>query len=94
MPTDNEFLRTAEKLKTAETRAERLAEAEDHVGTARGIVEELVAEMQEWTDSIPENLQGREKASEVQQATDNLQSLISDMENLAFESVYFPGMMG
>jgi hypothetical protein len=83
-----------EKLKTAESRADRLAEAEDHVGAAHGIVEELEAEMQEWADSIPENVQGGEKASEVQQAIDDLQTLISDMENLDFRSVCFPGMMG
>jgi len=83
-----------EKVTTPESRADRLDDAGDHVAIAVEIVEELQAEMQGWMDSIPENLQGGDKASEVAQAVDDLQQLIDELQNLDFGSVSFPGMMG
>jgi flagellar biosynthesis chaperone FliJ len=85
-------LHTIEKLKTPETRSQRLDEAKDEVDSAKSIVEELKDEMQNWYDSIPENLQGGTKADEVQETIDGLESLQSDLENIDFDSINFPSM--
>lgn len=84
-------LYSVEKLKSAESRSDRLAEAEGSVEDAKNVVSELKDEMQNWLDSIPENLQQGSKASEVQEALDALESLESDLENVQFD-VNFPGM--
>lgn len=76
----------------AKSRADRLGEAEGQVQEALSIVQELQEEMENWHDSIPENLQSGSKASEVEEAKDALESLASDLENLDFSSVNFPGM--
>lgn len=84
-------IHSVEKLKTAESRADRLGEAEGSLEDAKSVVSELKDEMQEWFDSIPENLQQGQKASEVQEAIDALESLEGDLENIQFD-VSFPGM--
>ena len=81
-----------EKVEHKTSRADRLAEAESLVDDAKSIVEELKDEMEQWRDSIPENLQGGDKYAEVEQASDELDNIISEMENLDFGSVSFPGM--
>lgn len=48
---------SVEKLEGATSRAARLTEASTMVDDARSIVEELKDEMEQWRDSIPENLQ-------------------------------------
>jgi hypothetical protein len=85
---------TVEKVKTAESRGSRLSDAGGLRDEARDIVNELKDEMQEWYDSIPENLQNGDKANEVQEAIDALESLDSELENVDFDSVSFPGMFG
>lgn len=82
---------TVEKVKTAESRADRFSEAEGLADQARQIVEELRDEMEAWKDSIPENLQNGDKANEVQEAYDALETLQGDLENLSWD-VSFPGM--
>ena len=83
---------SVEKVKTATSRADRLSEAEGFADDARQIVEELQDEMEQWYDSIPENLQQGSKASEVEECKDALDSLKGELENLDFSSVSFPGM--
>jgi hypothetical protein len=81
-----------QKERTARSRGDRLSEAEASFEDAKSTVSELKDEMQEWMDSIPENLQNGSKANEVQEALDALESIEGDMENIDFGSVNFPGM--
>jgi len=92
---------TVEKIKTAESRANRLAEAsgnlESAIEDAKSCVEELKDEMQNWYDSIPENLQQGDKANEVQETIDALDNVSSELDNLdasscGFDDVNFPSM--
>lgn len=83
---------TIDRSKTPETRTQRLGEARDQVESARSIVEDLKGEMENWKDSIPENLQQGAKADEVQESIDALETLNSDLENIDFDSVNFPSM--
>ena len=84
-------IHSVEKLKTAESRADRLSEAEGLADDARQLVEELQDEMEQWYDSIPENLQQGSKAQEVEEARDALDSLKGELEGLSWD-VSFPGM--
>ena len=80
------------KLKTRESRADRLSEAGGLVRQASDIVEELKNEMDHWHKSIPKNLLDGEKASKIAQARDELDSLHSQLEALDFDNVSFPKM--
>lgn len=77
----------------AESRADRLGEAESEFDNAKSTVEELRDEMQDWYDGIPENLQSGSKAEDVQAAIDSLEEIISSMEDIDFSGVDFPSMM-
>jgi len=81
-----------EKQNMHPSRADRLAEAEGDFDNAKGTVEELKDEMQEWFDSIPENLQNGSKAEEVQTAIDALDEIYSNLEGCDFSSIDFPGL--
>lgn len=83
-----------EKHRKDTSRADRLSEAETMVQDAATIVDELRDEMQSWYDNMPENLQNGDKGSQVQECSDNLESLHGELENLDFSSVEFPGMFG
>jgi hypothetical protein len=85
---------TVEKEETNLSRADRLGDAESSMGEAQGIIDELIGEMQNWYDSIPENLQGSQKADDIQECISNLESLLSEIESIDFSTVEFPGMMG
>jgi len=80
-----------EKNTPATSRAARLGEAEGQFEDAKGTVEELKDEMEQWLESIPENLTGGTKAEEVQAAVDALEEIFSNMEQIEF-SVEFPGL--
>jgi predicted translin family RNA/ssDNA-binding protein len=84
------FLVTKEVV--AESRQDRLNEAETKWDDAKSIVEELKGEMEEWHESIPENLQDGEKANEVQECIDALDNLYGEMDNISFSDISFPGM--
>lgn len=81
-----------EKQTSPESRTARLQDAAGIVEDAKAVVEELRDEMQEWFDSIPENLQAGAKADEVQEAITALEELQGEMESLSFDNVSFPGM--
>ena len=83
-----------EKNETPTSRAARLSEAEGQVDDARSTVEELKDEMESWRDSIPENLQGGEKYSAVEECIGNLEEIQNALESVEFGSVDFPSMMG
>lgn len=80
------------KQTTATSRADRLSEAESSVGDALSVVEELKDEMEQWRDSIPENLQSGDKYSQVEEAISALEEIQSNLEGVEFGSVEFPGM--
>jgi hypothetical protein len=85
-------LYAVEKKTSPESRSERLNDAASIMEDAKTIVKELKDEMQEWYDSIPENLQNGNKAEEVQSAIDALDDVQNEMESISFDSVEFPGM--
>jgi hypothetical protein len=89
---DDVPIHSIEKVKTADSRAARLSEAETMADNARGIVEELKDELESWKDSLPENLQNGDKASQLDDAISNLEELQSNLESLDFGSIEFPGM--
>ncbi len=78
-----------EKIDLSPSRSSRLSDAEQHFETAKSIVEELKDEMENWKDSIPENLQDGDKASEVNWAFDALEEIFGNMDQVDF-SVDFP----
>jgi DNA repair exonuclease SbcCD ATPase subunit len=82
-----------EKVNLAKSRAERFSEAQDAISVAKSIIEELQGEMESWHDSIPENLQNSDKAYAIQEASDALSEIASNLEN-AETDVEFPGMFG
>lgn len=81
-----------EKIEMRKSRADRLADAEELVGSARIIFEELQGEMQDWYDNIPENLQGSLKANEVLEVAAGLQEIVDSLEGVGFGNLSFPGM--
>ncbi len=81
-----------DKIEFNKSRADRLSDAEALVADAASIVEELRDEMEQWHDSIPENLQSGDKASEVESAKDALENLQSELEEVSFGDVEFPSM--
>lgn len=81
------------KMGDGNSRQARLDEASVMVEDAAQIVSELHDEMQEWYDSIPENLQQGEKANEVEEEREALETLKDELEGVDFTSASnFPGM--
>ena len=62
------------------SRAERLS-------NARCITEELLEELQQWRDNLPENLQSGAKAEELATCIDSLEELLTSFENVDFPSM-------
>lgn len=87
---------TVEKIKNASSRAERLAEAEAKADDAFSEVEELKGEMEDWRDSVPENLQGGDKYSHIEEVIDILDQIMDGLATARDEmsNVEFPGMLG
>lgn len=89
---------TTEKLTTPAGRAARLDAALQELNTAKDAAEseinELRDELQNWLDGMPENLQGSSKAEELQTAIDELESLVSEVEDITVpeSNVDFPTM--
>lgn len=77
---------------TGTSRADQLSEAESLVEDAKSIVEGLRDELQEWLDSLPENLQNGSKADELNDAISELDSINEALENVEMSGVSFPGM--
>ena len=83
-----------EKLEGPGTREKRFTEAMGKVEDAISEIQELKGEMDDWLESIPENLKEGEKAGEIQECIDALDELISSLENVQGTDVSFPSMMG
>ncbi len=75
-----------------ESRADRFSEAQGDIGEAKGEIESLRDELQERLDNMPENLQQGSKAGEIQEAIDNLETVIQNLEDAESCDVSFPGM--
>ncbi len=82
-----------DKINFNMSRQDRLGVAESELESAKSIVEELKEEMENWRDSLPENLQNGSKADEINEAVDALEEISSNMEQVDFSSVSFPSMM-
>lgn len=82
------------KQETFPSRADRLSEAVAAVRNASSDLEELKDELENWKDSMPENLQNGSKADEVQEAMDALETAQNSLDSAADEmdQVSFPGM--
>jgi predicted RNase H-like nuclease (RuvC/YqgF family) len=74
------------------SRAKRFDEAKAKIEEAKSIFEELQEELQSWLDNLPENLQSSSKADSLNEAIDNLNTIISDCDNIDGTEVEFPGM--
>lgn len=85
---------SVEKINRNPSRADRLSEAESSIEDAKSIIEELKDEMQNWYDSLPENLQQGDKASQIEECVNNLESLYDSIDSATgeFGSIEFPGM--
>jgi uncharacterized protein YdeI (YjbR/CyaY-like superfamily) len=79
------------KVDPNRSRSVRLSEAQSLVDEAKSIVEELQEEMQSWYDGMPENLQGSDKGSQIEECADALGNMVSELEGLDFD-IEFPGM--
>lgn len=75
------------------SRANRLAETLD-MSDKISDVEQLKEELDEWLGNLPENLQSSNKADMLQEAIDNLDNIINELENIQElqHNVEFPGM--
>ncbi len=76
------------------SRADRLSEAKSMIEDARAIVDELKGEIEEWRDNLPENLQGSDKYSSLDECASNLESVDSSLDEAesSCDSIEFPGM--
>ena len=81
-----------EKIDNPSSRADRLREAESNFEEAKSQVEELKEEMEIWRDSLPENLQNGDKASQIEDCISALEDISGNMDSVDFSSVDFPGM--
>lgn len=83
---------SVEKVKRPESRADRFQAALDAVSDAKGEVEALRDELQEWYDNLPENFQNGSKGEEIQAAIDQLEDAIGNFETAEGSECDFPGM--
>jgi len=81
-------------MKRAPSRAKRFANAQQKVAEARCEIEELMDELQNWYDSIPENLQDGDKANTLEESIQLLEEHIGILDEIENSDVEFPGMFG
>lgn len=84
------------KVKLNPSRADRLSELISGIEDAKSEIESLAEEMGNWYDSMPENLQSGDKASQIESAKDTLENVASELDSQIDElnGVEFPSMMG
>lgn len=76
------------------SRATRFDEAKSTAVDQKAEFEELRDELQNWLDSLPENLQSGSKANALEEAISNLEEAIDALDTLEGIEVEFPGMFG
>lgn len=74
------------------SRAKRFEEAQANVALAKEEAENLRDELNEWKDNMPENLQGGQKYSDLEEAVSQLDEYIDNLETAEGAEVEFPGM--
>jgi hypothetical protein len=75
-----------------ESRSDRFDNAQSLVSDAKLEGEALRDELQNWLDNLPENLQGGDKAGQLEDAISNIEEFIEACDNAESASVDFPGM--
>lgn len=80
------------KIEHPSSRPERFAAAQSLISDAKSGMEELKDELESWHDNLPENLQSSNKADELDEAVNNLDEIISQLEEAESTDVTFPGM--
>lgn len=93
-PVHKEIMATLQRIpkKGHASRAERLSQAESLFEDAKSQIEDLKSEIEEWKNNLPENLQGGDKASQLEECESALEEIMSNMDNVEFGNVDFPGM--
>jgi hypothetical protein len=76
------------------SRAARFSDAVGLVSDAKATFEELMEELTNWKDNLPENLQLGSKADMLDEAISNLEQIISSCDEVEGTDVEFPGMFG
>lgn len=84
--------RFSPKPKGGTSRADRFANAQGNISEAKGEVEGLRDELQNWLDGMPENLQQGQKAEAIESAIEELETVITSLEEAEGAGVEFPGM--
>ena len=78
----------------SKSRATRFDEARGLLSTARETFEELKEELDNWLESMPENLRSGGKADLLEESIDKLETMASDIDSIEQEDVEFPTMYG
>jgi hypothetical protein len=76
----------------SKSRQARFDEALAKIGEGKGEIECLRDELQSWLDNLPENLQSGSKADALTTAIDELENIVSELDNIEGTSVEFPTM--
>jgi hypothetical protein len=80
-------------VRRSSSNADLLGDAQEHVEQAVEIIAELQEDMESRRDNTPENFQGTETYSAVEEAADALESLKDEVEGVisSFDNIEFPG---
>lgn len=75
---------------------DRVAEVIDRLSGCESDVDEIKSELENWRDSIPENLQNCDKYQSLEQCVSDMDSVISSVQDASssLESIDIPGMFG
>ncbi len=84
----------ANKHKPATSRADRFSEAQSSLADAKSGAEMLKEELEEWKNNLPENLQDGDKASQLENAINQLEEFVDACDTAEGVDVEFPSMMG
>ncbi len=74
------------------SRSKRFQTSLNKISYAKSEIEELRDELNNWLDNMPENLKNSSKAEALETSIDDLDNLISSLEECENTSVEFPGM--
>lgn len=79
-------------VKNPTSRSARFEQAMQQIENAEAEIESLKDELQEWYDNLPENFQNGDKGETIQTAIDELDTIVSELNDLSGREVEFPGM--
>lgn len=74
------------------SRRERFDEIKALCADLSSQAQELRDELQNWLDNMPENLQGGEKAQQLDDAISGLEDFIGNVDDAASTEIEFPSM--